>query len=204
MQLSPNKCLPAKSIVSLLLALAIVALSAGVALAVSGEGGHGAESHGIQWVSTDTYRVFNFVVLVVVLFFVLRKPVSEALNSRITGIKEQLHDLEVKKRQAQKTLDDLSDKLAMLDQEAEKLVAEYVRQGEEAKERILNQAEQAATKLESQAKRSIESEFKQAKEKLQSEILEKAMAKAEEMIKGKISAEDQTRLVDEYLDKVVA
>ena len=140
----------------------------------------------------------------VVLFFVLRKPVSEALNSRITGIKEQLDDLEIKKRQAQKTLNELSDKLATLDQEAEKLVAEYIRQGEEAKERILTQAEQAAIKLESQAKRSIESEFKQAKEKLQSEILEKAMAKAEDMIKGKITADDQTRLVDEYLEKVVA
>ena len=35
-------------------------------------------------------------------------------------------------------------------------------------------------------------------------ILEKALTKAEELLKDKITSEDQNRLVDEYLDKVVA
>ena len=35
-------------------------------------------------------------------------------------------------------------------------------------------------------------------------MLEKALIKAEELIKEKIAAEDQDKLVDEYLEKVVA
>ncbi|MCK4467949.1 MAG: hypothetical protein KAU60_06310, partial [Desulfobacterales bacterium] len=61
-----------------------------------------------------------------------------------------------------------------------------------------------AVKLEEQAKRNIEHEFKQAKSKLQEEISEKALLKAEEIIKSTITTEDQDRLVDEYLEKVVA
>ena len=55
-----------------------------------------------------------------------------------------------------------------------------------------------------QAKRNIEHEFKAAKAKLQEEILEKALAKAEALVKDKITSDDQDRLVDDYLDKVVA
>ena len=83
-------------------------------------------------------------------------------------------------------------------------VEEYIKQGEEAKVRILAEAETQAIKLEAMAKRNIEQEFKSAKTKLQQEIVEKAMLKAEELIKTAISPDDQDKLVDDYLKKVVA
>lgn len=156
------------------------------------------------WVATDTYKVMNFTVLIVALFFLLRKPVAQALSARIKGIKDQLDELEVKKKEAEKKLAEYNERLSLLDKEAEKIVAEYIRQGNEAKIRILKEAEAEAVKLEEQAKRNIENEFKQAKSKLQEEISEKALLKAEEIIRGTITTEDQDRLVDEYLEKVVA
>ncbi len=169
-----------------------------------GEGGHGEGGHGTGWVATDTYRVMNFGVLAIALFFLLRKPVAKALNSRIDGIKEQLAELEAKKQKAMQELDDYNAKLADLEGESEKILAQYEKQGMEAKARILKEAEAAAEKLEAQAKRNIEHEFKKAQQNLQAEILEKAMAKAEELLKSKITDQDQDRLVDEYLEKVVA
>lgn len=166
-------------------------------------GGHG-EAHSKPWMVTDTAKVLNFAVLAIGLFLVLRKPVSQALSDRINGIKEELEDLETRKAEVERQLAEYNTKLATLDEEAEKVIAEYIRQGEEAKARILKEAESAADKLEEQAKKSIENEFKQAKENLQAEIVEKALVKAEQMVKEKISAEDQDRLVDEYLAKVVA
>ena len=83
-------------------------------------------------------------------------------------------------------------------------MAEYVRQGEEAKIRILKEAEAAADKLKVQAQKNIESEIQRAKVRLQAEILDKALSKAEALIKDKVNADDQEKLVDEYLAKVVA
>ncbi|NNF98753.1 MAG: ATP synthase F0 subunit B [Desulfobacteraceae bacterium] len=196
-----------KSLVVVVLCIGLVTvLSGGLAGAASGGddhgGGHGAESKG--WVTEDTYRVMNFVVLALVLFFLLRKPASQALGDRIKGIREQLEDLEAKKADAEKNLADYNDKLANLEKETESIIAEYIKQGEQAKERILKEAEASAEKLEEQAKKNIEHEFKQAKIILQADIMEKAMAKAELLIKEKISADDQERLVDEYLEKVVS
>jgi F-type H+-transporting ATPase subunit b len=172
--------------------------SISTALCASGEGGTKG------WVSTDTYRVMNFAVLVIALVFVLRKPLSQALSSRIKGIKEQLDDLEAQKADAEKKLAEYNQKLAELEKEAEKIVDDYVRQGNEAKARILKEAESSAEKLQVQARRNIEHEFAQAKLELQKEIFEKSLVKAEEIIKGKFTGQDQDRIVDDYLKKVVA
>ena len=68
----------------------------------------------------------------------------------------------------------------------------------------MEDARASAQKIEDQAQRNIENEFEAAKHKLQHDIFEKAISRAEELVKEKITTEDQNKLVDEYLDKVVA
>ncbi len=171
---------------------------AGTAIASSGEA---VAKH---WTVDDWIRVMNFTVLVVALFFVLRKPVADALNGRIEDIKNQLEELESKKVDAEKTLAEYESKIATLEDEAANIETQYKEQGEAAKKRILEAAKNSAEKLEAQAKRNIENEFQQAKQQLQSEIMTKALEKAEKLVKKSISSDDQDRLVDEYLEKVVA
>ena len=177
----------------------VLSFNIGVVMAAGGGGG---EPKG--WVATDTYRVMNFTVLAVGLFLVLRKPVAQALNGRIQDIKDQLSDLEAQKQEAEKQLAEYNERLARLDQEAKEIMEQYIQQGHEAKARILEAAEASAVKLEEQAKRNIEHEFEQAKQTLHTEILEKALVEAEAIVKAKITDDDQDRLVDEYLEKVVA
>ncbi len=187
-----------KSVISFLVALFII-MGSSFAMATSG-----GEHEPKGWVKEDTYRVMNFAVLAIALFFLLRKPVSDGLSSRAKGIEDELNELDAAKKAAEQELARYQDRLDKLEQETEKLIAEYVRQGNEAKARILKEAEVAALKLERQARRNIENEFKSARAKLKEEILEKAIVKAEALIKSKITAEDQNRLVNEYLEKVVA
>jgi F-type H+-transporting ATPase subunit b len=185
--------------------LVVLLFSAGFVFAATGGEHVSGEGSGAKgWVKTDWFRVINFVVLAAILFFVLRKPVAEALGSRIEGIKAQLADLEAQKEDAEKKLAAYNEKLSQLEKEAEKIVSDYIQQGNEAKARIIQEAEAAAEKLQSQARRNIEHEFDRAKQQLQQEVLEKSLVKAEEIIKGKITAKDQDRLVDEYLAKVVS
>lgn len=168
----------------------------------SSEGGHG-EAAEKRWVKTDTFRVMNFAVLAIGLFFILRKPVSQALSGRIKGIADSLDELEALKTEAEKRLAQCNEKLYSLDKEAEKIISEYIKQGNEAKDKILKEAEAISEKLEAQALKNIEHEFDKARSKLEMEIFEKAIIKAEELIRGKITIEDQNQLVNEYLDKVV-
>jgi F-type H+-transporting ATPase subunit b len=186
-------------VVGVLFVLLLLSMGAGSALGASGGEG-GAKG----WVATDTWRVMNFVVLVVALIFILRKPISQALSSRIKDIREQLESLEAQKTEAEKQLAQYNEKLSQLESEAEKIVEGYIKQGNEAKAKILKEAEATAEKLQVQARRNIEHEFGKARQELQREVVEKSLVKAEETLKKAITAQDQDKLVDEYLDKVVA
>jgi len=168
----------------------------------SSDGGHGVVHN--AWLKIDTWKVLNFGILAVAGFFLARKPVAQFFASRAKCIEDEINELELKKADAQKKLAEYQAKFKNLDQESKQIVEDYIKQGEEAKKRIIAEAEKQAEKLEDMAKRNIEQEFKSAKAKLQLEIVEKALEKAEEVIKASISSDDQDRLVDVYLKKVVA
>ncbi len=177
-------------------------MGAGIVLASSAGEGEAVEHMG--WLTTDTYKLINFAVLAGAIFYFARKPVKEFFSSRIKSIRDELADLENKKVEAEKILAGYADKIANLDREAEKIIADYVRQGEEAKKRIIAEAELQAVKLEEMAKRNITQEFKNAKAGLLQEVAERAFERAESLVRESISSDDQDRLVDDYLAKVVA
>ena len=184
--------------------VALVFVLGGIAFASSSEGGgHGGVVHN-AWLANDTWKVLNFAILVVVGFFLARKPVAQFFSSRAKGIEDEIKELQQKKADAEKKLAEYQAKFKNLDQESKLILEDYIKQGEEARARILAEAEAQAEKLEEMAKRNIEQEFKSAKIKLQQEIAEKAMEKAEQVIIASISSKDQDKLVDEYLKKVVA
>lgn len=186
-----------------LLVVASVLLSFGAAWA-SSEGGHGG-GHGDNGAKLKDlfWRIMNFALLGGALFFLLRKPMAKGLAARRQGIKDQLADLEQQKQQAEKELVAYKEKMARLDQEIDKIIAEYVQQGEALKAKIIEEAKVAAEKLQDQAKKNIEQEFQKAKEQLKSEMAEQAVSMAEAIIKKNVNEDDQKRIIDEYLTKVV-
>ena len=171
----------------------------GNAAAASGEDG-GSKG----WGKLDWFRLMNFALLLAILVFLLRKPIAQTLSARIKSIREQLESLEAQKAEAEKQLAEYNDKLSKLESEAKKIVESYIKQGKEAKAKILKETQTAAEKLQAQARRNIEHEFEKARQELQREVLEKSLAKAEETLKKEITDRDQDKLVDEYLKKVVA
>lgn len=165
----------------------------------SSEGGGGGIDKGKDLI----WRTMNFGVLAAVLIFLLRKPLAKGLASRRQGIKDRLDDLEKQKQEAAKQLAEYKEKLTRLDEEAEKIIAQYIQDGEAAKAKIIEEAKAASEKLQEQAKKNIEHEFDKAKQELKAEMAEQAVAMAEELIKKHITDEDQEQIIDEYLTKVV-
>jgi F-type H+-transporting ATPase subunit b len=188
----------ARYVVSLLVILSV--LLAFGAVWASSEGGHGDSAAKVKDL---IWRTMNFVVLAGGLIFLLRKPLAQALEARRQGIRDQLDDLEKQKADAEKQLSEYKAKLARLDKEIEKIVAEYVKDGEAVKAKIIEEAKVAAEKLQALAKKNIEQEFQKARQALKAEMAEQAVSMAEALIKKHIKDEDQERIVDEYLTKVV-
>ncbi len=183
----------------LLPALAIIALTVGVALA-SGHGEGGCEGGG-QW-ANFWFRVMNFAVLVAVLIIVLRKPLKSGLGARVDQIRSELEELEAKREEAKRAYALMEQRLADAAGEREKVLAEFRAMGEKEKAAIIASAESTAQRIKEQASFTIEQETAAAKAELRREVAEMSAALAEDLLKQKINPEDQTRLVDEYLAKV--
>ncbi len=174
----------------------VILMTAGVVWA-SSEGGHS------MW--PDFWqRLLNFVILMSVLIFVFKKlNVKGLLAKRTESIANTLNELETKKKEAEKTYEEYKQKLSQLDKETDRILQEYIEQGEREKARIIANAEKAAVEIREQTDIAIEQEIKSAKEGLQQEIAELSVTAAEVLLKEKIGEEDQQKLVDEFMTKVV-
>jgi len=189
-----------------LMSLLVVAcvLCAVAPVFASAEGGHG-EGHGdsAQRTKELIWRTMNFVVLAGALIILLKKPMAKGLEARRQGIKDQLEDLERQKSEAEAKLNEYQQRLNQLDKEIEKIVAEYIKDGEAAKAKIIEEAKAAAEKLQEQAKKNIEHEFEKVRGQLKADMVNQAVAIAETLIKDNINEEDQKKIIGEYLTKVV-
>ncbi len=177
-------------------AAGLIALGATAALASGG-----GDGHGLPW-DDFLYRCINFGILLTALIFILRKPLSSALKGRVEGIKEELAELESKREEARREFAIIEKRLADAVGERDAILAEFRQQGEREYEKILNNAKLLAERIKSQAQFTIEQETALAKAELRKEVAELSASVAEDLLKQNINAEDQARLVGEYLAKV--
>jgi F-type H+-transporting ATPase subunit b len=186
---------------SLLLTVSVVLASGG------GEAAHGVAhgGHGITPAKIQDFiwRTFNFVVFAAVLVKLAAKPAKAFFSKRSTDIGESFEELEAKKAEAEAALKAAETRLAEMAGEREKLLEQFVAEGEAEKKKIIEKAEMVAERIKELATLSIEQETKKAAQELKQEVAEKATQMAEALIKKKITSTDQTKLVEEYLHKVV-
>jgi F-type H+-transporting ATPase subunit b len=149
------------------------------------------------------YRVLNFVLMAGILVFIARKPIREFFAKRTQTIATTLTELEAKKKEAEKTYQEYTQKLAELDKETARILEEYRAQGAAEKARIIAAAEKSAADIRAQADRAIQQEIAGATLALKREVAELSVAAAEKVLKERIGKEDHLRLVKDFTTKVV-
>jgi F-type H+-transporting ATPase subunit b len=170
----------------------------GNALASEAEEGH----HHLNW--TDfTYRTVAFVILVGVLVKLLKKPIANFLNARRDEIQRLLAELDAKTSEARAELSRVKDKVGSLEQETKKIVDELIAEGEAEKKKIIEAAHRQAEYIQQQAEVAIEQEILAARDSLKNEVADLSVAAAHDLIQKKMKADDQQRLVREFITKVV-
>jgi len=164
-----------------------------------GGGAHGGSGKAVDYAK----RALNFGLLAAALVFLLRKPVGQFFGGRRKQIAQQLADLERARDAAQAQLKEYEKKLTAAAGERERILADFVAQGELEKKRILAEAEAGAGRIKDAARLTIEGELKAAKRQLREELADAAVELAQKKLEVGIKADDQSRLIDEYLTKVV-
>ncbi len=174
------------------------------AAAEHGAGGHGGH-HGITKTQMMNFiwHCLNFSLLAIVLFKLLRKPISGALQGRTESIRTELENLEKQKAEAQQKYAEYEKRLSNMEQEAEKILQTFIEQGKAEKEKIIAQAKEAAERIKGQAEFFVQQELAKAKVELTKTVADTAVKMAEDLIRKNLTEKDHHRLISEYLEKVV-
>jgi F-type H+-transporting ATPase subunit b len=158
--------------------------------------------HHLNW--TDfTYRTVAVVIVIIVLVKLLKKPVSNFLTSRREEIQRLLSELEVKLSEAKSEQAKAQAKLASLEEDTRKIIDELIAEGEAEKQKIIESAHRQAEYIQQQAQVAIQQEIQAARDGLREEVADLAVAAAKDIIEKRMQAEDQQRLVREFMLKVV-
>ncbi|MEN8199769.1 MAG: ATP synthase F0 subunit B [Thermodesulfobacteriota bacterium] len=191
---------------------AIVADHAAEVAAVHGDahpadahgGGHGADSLSPAKLKDLGFRVMNFIVLLIILVKFGAKPIANGLGARRQQIRDEIEDLEAKKVQAEQDYKQFSAKLESVEKDVDTIVEKAVAQAEVEKARILEAAEKSADDIKRSAEMAIANEVTAAKRDLKVSATEQAAVMAEELIVKNLTADDQVKIIEDYLDKVGA
>jgi len=148
------------------------------------------------------YRVFNFVLMVGLLAYFVTKPIRNGLKGRKEEIEKTLADAEAAREAAEAKHKEYSEKLAKATEEIAGITESIRREGELERDKIISAATEMAAKIEKEAENKAAGVVAKARAELREEAASLAVELAEDLLKKQVSADDQKRLVEEYMQKM--
>jgi len=151
---------------------------------------------------TEFSRVINFLIVAVLLYFLLRKPIRRAMAGRREKLVKAMGDAEESRTEAKKLLEEYTERTAHLEQELSALRAAAEEERRALQGRILEEAREVAQRVMEQARLTIDQETKKAQQRLKEKAASLALELAEEALKRELGPDDQRRFLNEYVSKL--
>lgn len=156
-----------------------------VSFAAGGGGEHG-EDH-VPY-KTIMFQAINLGILLIGIFFAIRKSVTMAFAARLSNYNEQAEKTALAAKQAEEALADIKGKIQKI-QETEQAAIETAKKDAEAlKNKIVNEALAQAEKLKADTKLIIAAEVNSAKDEIRKEIINASIEIARNNIKNSSEA----------------
>jgi F0F1-type ATP synthase membrane subunit b/b' len=143
----------------------------------------------------ELWKFINLAVFLGILYYLLRKPVSEAFKARREEIRAELIKAKAERDAAVAKLEEVEVRLSRLDMEVTAIKEKARVDADMEKERIAAQTENDIAKMREQAGNEIARAGQMAKHDLRKFSAEESIRLAEEMLRGKLNADADAKLV---------
>ena len=183
---------------AVLFVLLLVAVPAVALAAAEGEAAGGAA---VPWWEIFKQAV-NVGILVAVLVYFLKKPLSSYLKERSELLRKSIEDAAKARAEAAEKLSAIQARMVSLSGEIEEMNRRMESEaGDEAK-RLRDTAQAEIARVREQARFAADQEVKKAREELRREAADLSTAAAEEIVRKSVTPDDQERIVRENIDKI--
>ncbi len=163
---------------------------------------------GLAWASGDSHgppmtgilvHLANFTILFTALFFLVRKPVAEALRARQGDVKQEIDDANEQRKAAQDRYDEMDKRLSRFEAEVAGLKAQAESDAESDRRYLRERTAADVESLKVLTEQTIRDEARKARKALQAEAVDLAVSLAEERLRTQFNEQDQDRLAGEFL-----
>jgi len=150
--------------------------------------------------STVFWSIVVFVIMVIVMWKVVLKPVNNMITKRQEEIREKIDDADRKSLEAGKYLEDQKKSMDQAKLETKKIIDE----GKEAAGKIKKEIEHQASEKSKLMLEDVHSEIRREKDRsineVRDEMVDIALSASQKMISKSLSAEDHKKLIEESLE----
>ena len=164
-----------------------------------------AFAEGTTWYNypgLELWKFFNLALFTAVGIYILRKPISQALNARRAAIQQELIQAQEQKAQAIARMAEAESLLGRLDSEV-LTVQEHARQEATAeRQRVAAAAAREIEKLKQQAEREMETADKIARKELRQFLAQRSVEVARQTVQGRMNPDDDRVLIEESIGEL--
>jgi F-type H+-transporting ATPase subunit b len=177
-----------------------------VAPAVAGAASdaHGGGGGLISFDKSLIVQGVNFLLLLLVLNFLLYKPLVAKMQERTAAIQRSLEEAQASRAEAARQQEENAARLRSAYQEASAIRAQALKETAEEQRKLVAAAQAEARRLVETARAQTEAEIRRAREELRREVAGLAVAVAEKLVRKSLREEDHRRIVDDTIAKIGA
>lgn len=151
---------------------------------------------------TALFTLLNFLAVFFVGKHFLWGPVTKMIQDRQKEIDDMYDCAGKAQKEAQALEAEYQEKLSAAAETSERIVKEAVARGQSREEQIIRQANQEASAILEKASNDIAMEKKKAINDAKDEISGLAIAIAEKVVGRELNQQDQSQLVDAFIDEL--
>ena len=150
------------------------------------------------------WTVVDVLILYVLLRKFLFKPIQNVLDQRQKTIEADIAAAQTSKTEAAAALTTAQDKLRNVDNEAAARREAYEKQAEVEKQQLLAEAQKQADAIVAEGKAAAEAERQHKLREADAQTTALARAMCEKLLSRNLTAQDDSRLLDDLLEKAGA
>ena len=147
-------------------------------------------------------QTINFIILAIVLYKFLFKPLGSFMEKRAEGIRHSLEEAKQARDEVVRARSEYEESLRAARQEAAALRQRMDREITEERERLIQQSREDAHRMISQARAEIQQEVRRAKVELRDETVTLSLTAAERLLRRNLTEEDHRRLAEQYIEEL--
>lgn len=155
--------------------------------------------HHAPGIETLGWPLLNFGIYAAILVWVYRTKIAPALRERSVEVEKFLKRSELELAAVEREIADARSRLSQIERERKEIERQLQVEGEQMAATILTRAQEDEIRIQKDASRQVEHEVGRVRGDLRRVLIARAVKRAEEKLRGALSAQDERQLRDEVL-----